>query len=95
MQNTSAFFVIDAHTGALSLRRDLTGLFGQYKLTLFIRDMGVPSLSNMLTIDIQILDYNDNRPVIQRPLLGATYTVFEVGSYLHSILQTQFLLPPE
>ena len=75
--DASVLFTIDTLSGALSLAQNLTSKFGLYRLTLRATDKGTPPLATDVTIDVQVLDYNDNRPVIERPLAGATYTLFE------------------
>ncbi|BES90547.1 Laminin G domain [Nesidiocoris tenuis] len=56
-------FAIDAHTGWIStlilLDREITS---SYTLTVVATDSGTPSNSNGVTVNIYLLDYNDNPP---------------------------------
>lgn len=67
-KHTSAIFNIDSITGQLSVSARLDReQEGVHKLTVFARDSGSPPLESMATVDIRILDQNDNAPVFQTP----------------------------
>ncbi|XP_060743723.1 protocadherin-16 [Tachysurus vachellii] len=57
-------FHLDKKSGTLSTSRALDReKQARYTLTVEARDLGTPSLSNTATLDISILDLNDNSPV--------------------------------
>ncbi|CAH1785856.1 unnamed protein product [Owenia fusiformis] len=59
-------FQVDHHTGEITIAdvpdRELRD---QYTLTIIALDMGQPSLETTTTIDIEVVDVNDNKPEIE------------------------------
>ena len=86
----SHVFSIDSTTGELStvgpLDREITP---SYRLTVEARDQGSPSLDNSVTVNIKILDINDNNPIIKTPLnLNPINESVSVGFKIGKIVAT-------
>ena len=61
--NTGSAFVLDANTGLLQVNAALDHeTTNAYQLTIQLEDGGTPSLSSTVSVDITILDVNDNEP---------------------------------
>ena len=62
-------FTIDSVTGVISVNRELDFETRQsYTLVVTATDGGTPQRNGTLTINLRVLDENDNPPIIQNPL---------------------------
>lgn len=69
----------DYWTARVMVRRSLKGRFGNYSLHLEARDLGSPVNKIETTLNVCVLDYNDNPPVFVSPQHNTTIRVPEVG----------------
>ena len=83
--NPNNLFTINATSGVVYLNGslDFEGL-KQYRLTVFVRDQGIPSRSDSTEVVIGVRDVNDNGPIFGRPIY--TSTLAEDTVVVHSVL---------
>ena len=83
-------FVIDAVTGVISVNRPLDYEARQsYTIVVTGTDGGMPQMSGTLTINLSVLDENDNPPIIMNP--DPEFTISEnvpVNTFVGQIMAT-------
>ncbi|CAH1783761.1 unnamed protein product [Owenia fusiformis] len=70
---TSYGFSIDAHTGYVSVLDNMLDYESEHNtsFTIYATDNGSPPLQSNITVDVYILEYNDNSPIF----LGVSYNI--------------------
>ncbi|KAH8293460.1 hypothetical protein KR054_000643 [Drosophila jambulina] len=78
---------VDHWNAQIFASKSLRNRFGNYSLTISIRDMGLPANIVHSTLDICVSDFNDHAPVFVRPLHNTTVRIPENATVGTLILQ--------
>ncbi|XP_050524905.1 cadherin-23 [Daktulosphaira vitifoliae] len=83
-----AIYNVDYWSGRLYTTSSLRNLYGNYSLLIRAQDGGTPQKSNLATINVCVIDVNDNAPRFVSPPYNATVRLLQnmtVGSSIISV----------
>ncbi|KAI6650765.1 protocadherin Fat 4-like [Oopsacas minuta] len=99
ISNTNATipFIVNSYLGTLYVSSELDReSAASYSFLIQVNDNGVPSFSSTSNVEVEILDENDNAPIIQTNL-STTIRILEsapIGVFVSAVYITDIDLPP-